>query len=41
MGAQSEEKDPKERGRERKLQRDAGKGLLAHRAGMKWPPKVS
>ena len=41
MGAQSEEKAPNERGRERNLQSDAGKGLLAHRAGMKWPPKVS
>lgn len=41
MGAQAEEKSPKERGRGRKLQSDAGKELFAHRAGMKWPQKVS
>ena len=39
--AQSEQKAPKETGRERKLQRDAGKGLLTHKAGMKWPQKFS
>lgn len=39
MRAQSEEKDRKERGRERKLQRDAGRAPKAHRAGMKWAPQ--